>query len=87
MGISTSERHRDRGRIQAVGHIEAAVITTWLSRVGVLDRDYPSADRPGFLGRQVQWGGRIFHVKRDGSMLPIPGVAAPAPLEPARRVG
>src|SRR6185369_5074743 len=40
----------------------------------------------GFLGRRVQWGGRTFHVNRDGSMLPVPGVAAPA-LEPARRVG
>jgi ceramide glucosyltransferase len=41
----------------------------------------------GFLGRRVQWGGRTFQVNRDGSMLPLPGVAAPAPLEAARRVG
>jgi ceramide glucosyltransferase len=41
----------------------------------------------GFFGRRVQWGGRTFEVHRDGSMLPLPGVAVSTPFEPARRVG
>jgi ceramide glucosyltransferase len=47
----------------------------------------------GFLGRRVEWGGRTYHVRRDGSMLPLAGhdEAAPpasAELSPpaARRV-
>lgn len=36
----------------------------------------------GFLGRRVQWGGRAFLVRRDGSMAALPGPAAePAPAE------
>jgi ceramide glucosyltransferase len=36
----------------------------------------------GFLGRSVEWGGRTYHVRRDGSMLPLAG-QEPAPLAPA----
>jgi ceramide glucosyltransferase len=46
----------------------------------------------GFLGRRVQWGGRTFLVRGDGSLVPLGAApAAPAaaalPPAPARRVG
>jgi ceramide glucosyltransferase len=37
----------------------------------------------GFLGRRVEWGGRVYHVRRDGSMLPVTGTGEPEPLAPA----
>ena len=35
-----------------------------------------------FLGRRVEWGGRVYHVRHDGSMLPLAGGGEPKPLTP-----
>lgn len=34
----------------------------------------------GFLGRSVEWGGRTYHVRRDGSMVPLAPLDEPTPL-------
>jgi hypothetical protein len=34
----------------------------------------------GFLGRSVEWGGRTYHVRRDGSMVPLVPLDEPTPL-------